>query len=103
MARRAAPSATPVLGTAAGEEGLHPMQRYPGIDLGKVGQPGTMGRGQRDEIGRDETGGTKGGNGVGSRRNGRGKQGGGAGTAGEDSTILMLHSEAPVPFTLMPI
>lgn len=60
-----------------------------------------MGRAQRDEIGR--SGGTKGGTGVGSRRNGRGKQGGGAGAAREDSTIPMLRSEASVPFTLMPI
>lgn len=40
---------------------------------------------------------------MGSKRNGSGKQGGGAGAGGEDSTMPMLHSEALVPFTLMPI
>lgn len=70
-------------------------------NLSETGWLGTMEREQTDEIGRNA--GTKGDAGMGSWRNGRRKQVGGAGAGGEDSAIPMLHSEAPVPFTLMSI
>lgn len=82
------------------EEGLHLGQCYRIFIWMKQENQELRGK-DGDESGRSV--GTKGGAGVGSRRNGRGKQGGGAGAHGEDSTTPMLYSEALVPFTLMPI